>query len=63
MAYNWMVGEMEKRLKVARPNSSAYPVWAWYGSGAWGVSIWVSDIKLKTNINDSIEGAQCLIRL
>jgi hypothetical protein len=27
------------------------------GSGAWGINIWASDMKLKKNINDSIEDA------
>lgn len=29
-AYSWMVDQMEKRLKVSRPDISTYPVWAWY---------------------------------
>lgn len=30
MAYNSMIEQMKKRLKIQRPNDLAYPVWAWY---------------------------------
>jgi len=28
--YTWMAGQMERRLKIPRPNKKAMPIWAWY---------------------------------